>query len=211
MSRGDDRVRVRQKEFELLLPAAEIAREVARIAGEIERDLPPEGTPPPLLLCVLKGSLLFCADLMRQMNRPVTLDFVGISSYGDRMTSGDSLTFTAHPGTEIRGRNVIVVEDIVDSGQTVAALRRYLAEAGAASVRIASLLHKPTERNRGTAPEYVGFDIEDRFVIGYGLDYGEEGRELPDIYVLCDGPSTTEGSAPDEIEQDSQQKGRVHE
>ena len=210
MSGGATRIRVHRKEFEPLLSAREIAREVERIAGEIERDLPPEGTPPPLFLCVLKGSLVFCADLMRRMRRPITLDVVGISSYGDRMTSGESLTFTAHPGTEIHGRNVIVVEDIVDSGQTVAALRRYLAEAGAASVRVASLLHKPTERNRGTAPEYVGFDIEDRFVIGYGLDYGEEGRELPDIWVLCSESLTTERPGPIETEQ-SQQKGRVHE
>jgi hypoxanthine phosphoribosyltransferase len=204
MNRGEARILVRRREFELLIPAGEIALEVARIAGEIERDLPPEGTPPPLFLCVLKGALLFCADLLRQMSRPVTLDFVGITSYGDRMTSGPSLTFTTHPGTEIRGRNVIVVEDIVDSGRTVAALRRYLVDGGAASVRIASLLYKPTDRNQGTHPEYVGFDIEDRFVIGYGLDFGEEGRELPDIYVLCDGSSTTECSSPNEIEKDSQ-------
>lgn len=102
------------------------------------------------------------------------------------MTSGRSLTFTAHPGTEIRGRDVIVVEDIVDSGRTQTEIRAYLGQKGAASVEVASLLHKPTAGSTGTAPEYRGFEIEDRFVIGYGLDYAEQGRQYPAIYVLED-------------------------
>lgn len=210
-SSGEERIRLREHDFRLLLSPEEIAAGVRRVAAAIDRD----ELPRPLLLCVLKGAVPFCADLMRQVASPVTLDFVGVSSYGNTMTSGHSLTFTAHPGTELRGRNVIVVEDIVDSGRTLQALRRYLAERGAASVRVAALLHKPGERLEGPAPEYVGFDIEGGFVVGYGLDYAEEGRDLPGIFVLCDNdsvdasadasdsdtPSTAEPSATDRPEE----------
>lgn len=100
------------------------------------------------------------------------------------MVSSDSLTFTAEPGTEIAGRNVIVVEDIIDTGRTASVLRRYFHRKGAASVKVAALLYKPEAADSNEQPDYVGFEIPNRFVVGYGLDYGEEGRNLAGIYVL---------------------------
>ena len=183
----DSLVRVRDRQFQVMISPEEIAREVARIGQEIDRwsrEDRSDESEPLLLLCVLKGANIFCADLMRGIKEPLALDVVGGSSYGEEMTSSGSLTFTAHPGTEIRGRDVIVVEDIVDSGETLAGLRRYLQERGAASVQVAALLYKPTGSNAGPPPEYQGFTIDDRFVVGYGLDYGERGRQLPAIYAL---------------------------
>ena len=180
-----------------MITPEEIATQVRRIAGEIDRKSRErgEGREPLLLLCVLKGATIFCADLLRALEEPAFLDFLGVSSYGDRMTSGGSLTFTAHPGTEIRGRDVIVVEDIVDSGRTQRGIRDYLQQKGAASVEVASLLYKPTAAEKGESPsgipEYQGFEIDDRFVVGYGLDYAERGRRFPAIYVLADDDSET--------------------
>lgn len=152
----------------------------------------------PLLVCVLKGATLFFADLLRALEFPVTIDFVQVSSYGGGMASSGTLTFTAEPGTEIAGRNVIVVEDIVDTGRTVAALREYFLERQAASVEVAALLYKPEAHCAGAKPEYVAFEIANRFVVGYGLDYAEQGRNLSGIYVLEDdshGESAEDGKA----------------
>ncbi len=183
------RVRCGDRDFRIEISPERIAGEIERVAREIDhRSRLRSAGEPLLLLCVLKGGVIFCADLLRAIEEPVTVDFIGVSSYGGEMTSGGSLTFTAHPGTEIRGRDVIVVEDIVDSGRTQAGIRAYLQQEGAASVEVASLLHKPTAGSPGTAPEYRGFEIEDRFVIGYGLDYAEQGRQYPAIYVLDEDP-----------------------
>ena len=176
------------KRFVPLLSREEVERAVEEIASALERVfVNEEGSDPPLFVCVLKGGTLFFADLIRRLRFPVHLDFVRASSYGEEMVSSGSLTFTAEPGTEIRGRNVIIVEDIIDTGRTATALRRYFHRKGAASVQVAALLYKPEAGGEGEEPEYSGFRIPDRFVVGYGLDYGEEGRNLAGIYVHEDG------------------------
>lgn len=183
------------RRFEEVIGAEEIAGAVERVAAEIDRDYAamidddPQGEPV-LLLCVLKGAIPFLADLMRRLTIPVTIDVLGLSSYGSGVVSSGTPTFTARPGTAIADRNVIVVEDIVDSGATLRLLRRYLRDEGAASVRIATMLWKPgreeQQKTGGAAvqnPEYVGFECDDRFVVGYGMDLAERMRELPGVWA----------------------------
>ena len=177
-SEAHDSIVLDGRRFVELISAEQIADAVVRIAGEIDRDY---GGKPILLLCVLKGALVFCADLMRALESAVAVEIVGLSSYGDATVSSGTPTFTARPGTPVADRNVIVVEDIVDSGTTLRLLRRYLHDEGAASVRVATMLRKPGAE--AEVIDYVGFDVDDRFVIGYGMDLAEEMRELPGIWV----------------------------
>lgn len=180
--RIEDGIVVNGNLFVPFISPEEIGEGVARVAESLHGRY--KGTMP-LVICVLKGATLFFADLLRSLDFPVTIDFVRASSYGDEMKSSGTLSFTAEPGTEITGRNVIVVEDIIDTGRTVAALRQYFVERHAASVEVAALLYKPEAHSAGEKPEHVAFEIPDRFVVGYGLDYAEQGRNLPGIYVLA--------------------------
>ncbi|MCE2503057.1 MAG: hypoxanthine phosphoribosyltransferase [Chlorobi bacterium] len=176
---------VKGKRFVPFIPAEEIEQAVQSIGATLSQELDDQKNGlPSLFVCVLKGATLFCADLLRSLRGPIHLEFVLASSYRDGIVSSGSLTFTAPSGTEIKGRNVIVVEDIIDTGTTVTALRDYFAEHAAASVKVAALLYKPDANRNGERPEYFGFEIPNRFVIGYGLDYAEEGRNLAGIYVL---------------------------
>lgn len=138
----------------------------------------------PLLVGVLNGAAPFHSDLARAMEIPLTVDYLRVSSYGNGMSSLGTLDFTAECSTLIAGRNVIIVEDIVDTGRTIRRLREYFAEQGAASVAVATLLYKQEADIVGIRPEYVGFAIPDRFVVGFGLDYKQEGRNLRHLYVL---------------------------
>ncbi len=137
----------------------------------------------PVVVCILKGSVLFFADLIRNMKAPLNVDFMGVSSYGSGTTSGE-LKITKDLSTDIRGRDVLVVEDIIDSGNTLYKLKKMLHDRGPASVNIITLLDKPQRREKPIEPEYRGFVIEDEFVVGYGLDYDEEYRNLPYVGVL---------------------------
>ncbi|HVK39264.1 MAG TPA: hypoxanthine phosphoribosyltransferase [Candidatus Kapabacteria bacterium] len=138
----------------------------------------------PLLVGVLNGAAPFHADLARAMEIPLTVDFLRVGSYGNGMSSSGTLDFTAECSTLIAGRNVIIVEDIVDTGRTIRRLREYFAGRGAASVAVAAMLYKQEADLIGIRPEYVGFTIPDRFVVGFGLDYRQEGRNLRHVYVL---------------------------
>ncbi len=183
-----DRYRIDRHSFVEMIDPAAVARAVDRVAAAIERDYgtKQEGAEaePILLLCVLKGGAMFLADLLRRLSMPVTVDFLGVTSYGDAMSSNGTPTITAQPSTPIGQRNVIVVEDLVDSGATLAFLRRYVLDEGAVSVRVATLLDKGLAGDEEA--EYCGLKIDDRFVVGYGMDYRERGRELPGIWVLAD-------------------------
>lgn len=179
---------VNGRSFTPFIAPEEIAGGVERVAASLRARY---ADAEPLMICVLKGATMFFADLLRSLDFPVQIDFVRASSYGDGMTSSGTLTFTAEPGTEIAGRNVIVVEDIIDTGRTVAALREYFAARHAASVEVAALLYKPEAHCAGETPEYVAFEIANRFVVGYGLDYAERGRNLPGIYVLAEEEQLT--------------------
>jgi hypoxanthine phosphoribosyltransferase len=172
--------------FRRMITAEEIGRGIARVAVQLTGRY---AGVKPVVLCVLNGAALFHADLIRQMPFPLEVDYMRVASYHGGLSSTGTLNFTAEPGTQIRGRNVIVVEDIVDSGRTVESIRDYCINAGAESVEVATLLYKRQAHQMGAPPEYAAFEIPDRFVIGFGLDYRNEGRNLPAVYVLDESAS----------------------
>ena len=137
-----------------------------------------------LLICVLKGAFVFLADLSRQINRPHHVDFMGISSYGASTQSSGAVRIVMDLKQDIGGRDVLIVEDIIDSGRTLDYLLRSLNARSPASLRICTLLTKPSRREIDVPIDYVGFEIPDEFVVGYGLDFGEVYRNLPYIAIL---------------------------
>lgn len=166
---------------EVLLSEQQIADRVKELGAAITNDYP-EGDLT--VVGVLKGSFLFMADLVRVIDRPLRCDFLGLSSYGSATESSGVVAITQDLGGPVEGRHVLVVEDIVDTGLTMDYLLKNLATRNPASVRIASLLSKPARRRVEVDIDYLGFTIEDRFVIGYGLDYDGKCRNLPYIGVL---------------------------
>ncbi len=164
----------------VLLSAEKIADRVRELGAEIDADY--DG--PIHLIGILKGAVMFHADLARAITRPVRLDFIGISSYGRGKTSSGEVRLTRDLDTSIEGMDVLIVEDIVDSGVTLSYLTQVLHQRRPKSLRIATLLDKPDRRLRPVEVKYVGFRIPDEFVVGYGLDYAEEYRNLPDVCVL---------------------------
>ncbi|MCE7934254.1 MAG: hypoxanthine phosphoribosyltransferase [Chlorobi bacterium CHB2] len=188
-----DRISVGGRFFKLMIPERELHQQINRVAGQLAERYRHSN---PLMLCILNGAAIFHADLIRQMPIPLSVDYLRVSSYGDGMQSLGALTFTARPGTEIAGRNVIVVEDIVDTGRTSARLREYLLQQGAASVAVAALLFKPEAFGGQAPPEFIGIEIPDRFVVGFGLDFAQQGRNLPAIYALDEQDDTQGTDAP---------------
>lgn len=138
----------------------------------------------PLVVGILKGSIIFYSDFIRHLTCPVELDFMVVSSYGSGTVSSGNLNIKKDLDRDVKGRDVIIVEDIIDSGFTLANLKALLTERGANSVMIVTLLNKAARREYDIAPDYNCFDIEDEFVIGYGLDYNEQYRSLPYIGIL---------------------------
>lgn len=145
----------------------------------------------PIVVAVLNGGAIFHADLLRRMPVALEVDYVRVASYHGGRESSGTVSFSAMPGTQPLGRNVIIVEDIVDTGRTAHALRRYFYERSAATVEVASLLYKPDANHADRAPEYSAFSIPNRFVVGYGLDYRGQGRNLPSIYASVEPSSET--------------------
>ena len=137
-----------------------------------------------MVIGVLKGSVIFLADLVRHIAAPIYVDFIGISSYGDATVSSGVVRITQDLSRPIEGKHVIVVEDIVDTGHTVHYLVENLKTRAPASVKLCSLLHKPARSMRPVPIDYVGFTIDDVFVVGYGLDYAQRYRNLPDVGIL---------------------------
>lgn len=138
----------------------------------------------PIVVCILKGSVLFFSDLIRNMKTNLTIDFMSVSSYGSGTTSSGEIKIKKDLSEDIKGRDVLIVEDIIDSGNTLYNLKKLLNSRAPSSVNIVTLLDKPQRREVPMEPEYTGFVIEDEFVIGYGLDYAEEYRNLPYVGVL---------------------------
>ena len=165
----------------VLLSAEQIHARVAELAAQIDRDYP-EG--PVYLIAVLKGSCFFLADLARAMKTPARIEFIGMSSYGQAQTTSGQVKLTHDLTAPIEGRDVIVVEDIVDTGVTLSYLRNVLVQRKPRSLRIAALLDKPERRRSPITVDYKGFEIPDKFVVGYGLDFAEDYRNLPDLCVL---------------------------
>jgi hypoxanthine phosphoribosyltransferase len=165
---------------EILLSEQQIQKRVAELAAEIRRDFPDDVH----LVAVLKGAFMFLSDLVRHMSGAVTLDFMAVSSYAKAKSSSGEVRMLKDLDSGLAGRNVIIVEDIVDTGLTLTYLQEILRARNPRSLRTACLLSKPSRRQVDVAVEYVGFTIEDRFVVGYGLDYAEQYRNLPHIAVI---------------------------
>lgn len=166
---------------EILISREQIAEAVKSIARQIEGDYPRE---MPLMVGVLKGSFIFLADLVRQINRPVELDFLRLSSYGSDTNTFGRIKLRMGVASPVKGRDVLVVEDIVDTGLTTSYAARYLRRKGASSVRLCTLLDKPSRRRAPVIPDYLGFTVPNQFIVGYGLDFDEQYRHLPDIHIL---------------------------
>ena len=165
----------------VLLSEEEIAQRIKEVAKVVDKDY--EGKTP-IAICILKGSIVFFTDLIRAMETPVELEFMKVSSYGAGTVSSGKLSVSLDILSNIEGRDVLIVEDIIDSGNTMYALKRMLAGRNPASIRIISLLDKPSRRTADIEADYTCFEIEDEFVIGYGLDYAEKYRNLPYVGIL---------------------------
>lgn len=164
----------------VLVAEEDIRRRVDELGKEITRDY---AGMQPIAVCVLRGAIPFYADLIRRIDLPVTVDTITVSSYGSGTVSG-KLKVITDMRTSVDGRDVLVVDDIIDSGRTSVALIEMLKERGAKSVKTCALLDKPSRRVVDIKGDYVGFAIPDEFVVGYGLDWNEKFRNLPHVYTL---------------------------
>jgi hypoxanthine phosphoribosyltransferase len=163
--------------IDVLLTEPQIQARVKEMAAEIRRDFP-GGLH---LIAVLKGAFMFLSDLVRHMDGDVSLDFMAVSSYAKGTTTSGEVRLLKDLDTTLKGRHVVIVEDIVDTGLTLTYLQDMLRARGPKTLRTACLLSKPSRRQVQVKVEYIGFEIEDRFVVGYGLDYAEQYRNLPYI------------------------------
>lgn len=166
----------------VFLSAAQIQRRIQEMAEQIDADY--DGGPI-YLIAILKGAFIFLADLSRAIQTPTRIEFMGISSYGKGKTSSGEVRVTKDLDVSIEGHHVLIVEDIVDSGVTLTYLTALLKQRKPKSVKIATLLDKPDRRLRPVDVAYVGFQIPDEFVVGYGLDYAEDYRGLKDVCILA--------------------------
>lgn len=163
-----------------LISALAIQKRVAELGAEVRRDIGPEEIT---LLCVLKGSFIFTADLARAIDGPVNIEFLGVQSYGNDTKSSGAVQITHDLTTPIKGRHVVIVEDIVDTGLTLEYLKRVLTARQPASLRVCALLVKPVG-NSPVKPDYAGFTVGDEFVVGYGLDWAQRFRNLDHVAVV---------------------------
>ena len=170
-----------KKDFErVLISKEQIDKRVKELAKQLDKDY--EGKKP-LFICILKGSIMFFTDLIRALSIDCSMDFMSLSSYRNETTSGE-VKMIKDLDDPIVGKDVIIVEDIIDSGNTLAYLKRLLYSRNPNSVKIITMLDKPERRKADIQPDYTGFVIEDEFVVGYGLDYAQNYRHYPDIYIL---------------------------
>jgi hypoxanthine phosphoribosyltransferase len=169
---------------EALISEEEIALRIEALGKAITKDFENEDL---IVICVLKGAFVFCSDLIKKINCPLKLEFISLSSYGDSTNSSGNVRLEMDITANIEGKNVLIVEDIVDSGLTIKTLMDLLLVRNPKTVKLASLLFKPMKLKNKVRIDYLGFEIEDKFVIGYGLDYAGRYRELPYIGILNAG------------------------
>jgi hypoxanthine phosphoribosyltransferase len=169
---------------QVLISEEELALRVQDLGHAITEDFQGEEL---VVICVLKGAFMFCSDLIKKIELPINLEFISLSSYGDAMVSSGNISMDMDLSTSIKGKNVLIVEDIVDSGLTIKTLMKYLEIREPKEVKLASLLFKPSKNKYPAQIDYLGFEIEDKFVVGYGLDYAGRYREIPYIGVLNAG------------------------
>jgi len=172
-----------QQQLKILISRDEIAKAVSRLAREVERDYQDK---QPLLIGVLKGSFMFMADLIRQLDLPLDLDFIRVSSYDAARESSGKVEVVHEMKTPVKGRDVLVVEDIVDTGITISFLLDYIKIKQPASLKVCTLTDKPSRRRVQVPIDYRGFTVSNKFIVGYGLDCDQKFRNLPDIYTLED-------------------------
>jgi len=166
-------------EFELYLNRSEILQQVKKISESIKRDYEDKD---PLFLSILNGSFIFAADLFREINVPSQISFIKLSSYS-QVTSSGKVKELIGLNDNVFNRNLIIIEDIIDSGLTLQHVRAALQDLGSASIEIAALFLKPESFHKGFDIKYVGFSIPNDFIVGYGMDYEGYGRNLPDVYI----------------------------
>ena len=166
----------------VMIDETALNQRITEMAVAIEADY--AGMDDLLLICVLKGGYVFLSDLSRALKRPHSLDFMGVSSYGGGTVSSGAVQIIMDLKQPLQDRHVLIVEDIIDSGNTLSYLRQNLLARQPASLRICTLLNKPSRRESDVPVDYIGFDIEDEFVVGYGLDFDELYRNMPFIAVL---------------------------
>lgn len=174
-------------QLKVLITREEIKNTVAKLANEIKEDYRGKH---PLLIGVLKGSFVFMADLIRQLDLPVEIDFIRLYSYGADMKSSGKVKVVQRLKTPVKGRDVLVIEDIVDTGLTLSFLLNYLRRKKPASLKVCALTDKPSRRKAPVSIEYLGFTLPDKFIVGYGLDLDQKFRNLPDICVFEDDESS---------------------
>ena len=167
--------------MDVLIPHAQIQARVAELGAQISADYSGKDLT---VIGILKGSVLFMADLIRAISMPLAIDFMAVTSYGASTTSSGNVRILKDLDSSIRGRHLLIVEDIIDSGLTMQYLLNNLASRGAASLRVCTLLDKPERRLTDVRADYTGFAVPNEFVVGYGLDYNQMYRNLPDIGVL---------------------------
>lgn len=165
----------------ILISRERLAERIAEVATRLDADYADKN---PMLVCILKGCAPFFTDLIRSMKIPLTIDFMAISSYDSGTNSSGQVRMNKDLDKSIEGRHVVIVEDIIDSGYTLSYLKRVLAERKPASLKICTLLDKIARREVPIAPDYKCFDVGNEFVVGYGLDYAEKYRNLPEIGIL---------------------------
>jgi hypoxanthine phosphoribosyltransferase len=171
----------------VLIPQTRIAQRIRELARQITADHSPPALPDGgeiTIIPILTGAMIFAADLIRHLPLPMKIGLLTVSSYPGRSTAAQALSVVSQNVGELRGRHVLVLDDILDTGATVRHVRALAAEQSPASVKVCVLLRKPTEGARRTPVDYVGFDIPDEFVVGYGLDFDDYYRNLPDIVTL---------------------------
>lgn len=168
--------------MKVLFSQEQIAQRVNELARAIEKDYPTD--EPLVAIGILKGSFIFMSDLVRQINRDVTLDFIALSSYGDATETTGVVRLLKDLDVDIKGKDVIIIEDIVDTGLTLDYLKHYMEQRAPRSVKVATLLDKYSRRQINLPIDYVGFEIEDGFVVGYGIDYAQKYRNLPWIGII---------------------------
>jgi hypoxanthine phosphoribosyltransferase len=174
-----------REDVEVLLDEAALAARVGELGRRITEDYR-HGDLTALV--VLKGSYVFAADLLRRIDLPLAVEFIGLRSYGSRRQTSGVVEITMDVQSPLEGKNILIVEDIVDTGLTLSYLKENLATRNPASVKVACLLRKLDRAEVDVPVEYLGFDIPDRFVVGYGLDEAEKWRNLPFVGVLADEP-----------------------
>jgi hypoxanthine phosphoribosyltransferase len=166
-----------------LFSRAQIEKRVAEMGKQISADFAGDNV---IALCVLKGAVFFLTDLVRNMTIDVALDFIQISSYGNQKFSSGVVTILKEPQLDMKGKSVLIVEDIIDSGLSMREVFNYIESRGAAKVKTVTFLDKPKARKVPFNADYIGFSIEPQFVVGYGLDFAEKYRNLPEVQVLSD-------------------------